>query len=427
MDTTPGDAAADDTAALRAENEELRRRNEALESAKPAGHKGWRNVLRSIAVVVLIVLGAVCALAAVPAIWGRNLVLNTDRYVETLTPLATNPGIQTAVVKAIDQQFAANVDIKGFVQQVLPARAAPLAGPIESAANSLVDKIATDFVESNAFEKLWVAINRAAHSSLVTILTGEQSSGTDAVQIDRGILTLNLAPVITAVKKQLVSAGLTVAANVPAVGATIQIAEVKGLVEARSYVKLLNHLANWLPLISLVCFALAILAAHRRRRTLVISALSVAAGMLVLAIGLAIMRSIYLSDLPLKYLTTSSAGDLFDTLVRFLRAGLRLVLVLALLICVIAWITGSSTSARGLRHGVVSASRGATSRWRDSRFATVVGANHVVISVGVAALGALVLVLWTNPGVITVLVIVFVTAILVLLVNSFKPPPSVPA
>src|SRR3954453_21836896 len=87
----------EDVAVLRARLDELQRRNTALEEAAGSPPHRPVAVLRSIAVVVLVTLGALMATASVPTIWGRNLVLDTDRYVATLQPLASNPGVRSAV------------------------------------------------------------------------------------------------------------------------------------------------------------------------------------------------------------------------------------------------------------------------------------------------------------------------------------------
>lgn len=52
------------------------------------------------------------------------------------------------------------------------------------------------------------------------------------------------------------------------------------------------------------------------------------ASMLVLAIALAIARSIYLNSVPQSVLPSDAAGALYDTLVRFIKEGLRVLLVL---------------------------------------------------------------------------------------------------
>ena len=91
------------------------------------------------------------------------------------------------------------------------------------------------------------------------------------------------------------SAGLTVANHIPAVGATIEIAQVKGVEKVRKVVRLLNTLADWLPWIGLVLIAAAIALARRHRRTFIISMLGVAAGMILIGFGLLIGRHFYLN------------------------------------------------------------------------------------------------------------------------------------
>jgi hypothetical protein len=402
---------------MRAQLGELQRRNAELETARRSRFS-WPGFLRATATVVLVALGAVFITASVPAIWGRNLVLNTDRYVETLKPLASNPGVQGAVVKAVDEQFTTHVDLGAQIKQALPPRAADLlSAPLQSAATSLVTAVTTRFVESPAFVTLWETVNRVAHTSLVAILTGKHAQGT-ALTVKDGILYLDLAPIVAAVKTRLVDAGLTIAAKVPAVGTTIELVQLKGLTHAQSAVRLLDRLANWLPLLALLCFAGAVLAARRRRRALIVSGFATAAGMLVLAIGVLIGRRIYLDALPLRYLTAQDAGGVFDTVVRFLREGLRIVFVVALIVCALVWLTGPSRFARALRRSPAAAARRLAAAGATWRYADVVAQNRRTVSLVLVALAALVLVLWTNPGVATVLVIGLVTAALVVLVYT---------
>ena len=57
--------------------------------AGPAGRQRWRTILA----VVLIVVGCVLAPLAGVAVWARNQVTNTDRYVRTVAQLASDPAI----------------------------------------------------------------------------------------------------------------------------------------------------------------------------------------------------------------------------------------------------------------------------------------------------------------------------------------------
>jgi hypothetical protein len=60
--------------------------------AGPVSRQRWRTILA----VLLIVLGCVLAPLAGLAVWARNQVTNTDRYVRTVAPLAADPAIQAA-------------------------------------------------------------------------------------------------------------------------------------------------------------------------------------------------------------------------------------------------------------------------------------------------------------------------------------------
>ena len=59
----------------------------------PVSRQRWRTILA----VLLIVVGCVLAPLAGVAVWARNQVTNTDRYVRTVAPLASDPAIQTAI------------------------------------------------------------------------------------------------------------------------------------------------------------------------------------------------------------------------------------------------------------------------------------------------------------------------------------------
>ena len=55
----------------------------------PAGRQRWSTILA----VLLIVVGCVLAPLAGVALWARNQVTNTDRYVRTVAQLASDPAI----------------------------------------------------------------------------------------------------------------------------------------------------------------------------------------------------------------------------------------------------------------------------------------------------------------------------------------------
>jgi hypothetical protein len=87
---------------------------------EPAGRQRWRTILA----VLLIVVGCVLAPLAGVAVWARNQVTNTDRYVRTVAPLASDPAIQAAVADQITAQVFAYLDVQSLTNQAVDALAA---------------------------------------------------------------------------------------------------------------------------------------------------------------------------------------------------------------------------------------------------------------------------------------------------------------
>jgi hypothetical protein len=164
-----------------------------------------------------------------------------------------------------------------------------------------------------------------------------------------------MAPFIQTVKQQLTAAGFTLAARIPEVNASFTLFQSDSITRARSAFNLLNTLGVWLPVIVLILIVLGVYVARDHRRALVGAGLGVALGMLVLALGLAIFRSIYLNGVPADVLPHDAAAVLYDTIVRFLRAGLRTVLVLGLVVAAGAFLTGQSVTAVRTRESLARA------------------------------------------------------------------------
>jgi hypothetical protein len=388
------------------------------------GSRAWR-IVRSVVAITLIVIGVLCLVLSPIVIWGRNLVLNTDRYVDTLAPLATNPGLQNALVTAINRQVQNNIDVKPLLNQNLPPKAAnALAGPVQGAVNGLVNTVTTQFVQSKAFPKLWNGMNRVTHQQIVHLLTGKPYAK-GAIKVTGGRIELDLSQLVQNVKDQLVARGITVAKNVPVTGATIEIAKASGLGKAQTLVRALNTIADWLPLIGLALVAAGIALARRWRRALIGAALGLAAGVLLILIGLLIGRTIYLSELPGTAFPKSTSAFVYDTLVRYLRLGLRLVLLVALLIALGAWVTGSSSSARAVQ------------RWfarlreylgqKTGPVPQFVGRHAMALRIGVVGVGLIILLLIDGPSLGTIILLAVIVVILLLVVELLRAPGGRPA
>jgi hypothetical protein len=412
MDERPG-LTGDERAELerlRAEVATLRSRTrpEAVATGRVAARQRWRTIVA----VLLIVLGCALVPLAGVAVWARNQVTNTDRYVATVAPLASDPAIQNAIADQITAQIFTYLDVQGLTTQAvnalatrsgLPPEAAdrleglavPIANGVQSFTRTQVGKV----VESQAFADAWVQANRLAHQALVNALTGE---GEGAITVEGDTVSVNLAPFIQTVKQQLVAAGFTLAERIPQINATFTLFQSQQITQAQRVFDMLNTLGNWLPLIALILLAIGVYVAKDHRRALVGAGLGVAAGMLLLALGLAIFRSIYLDAIPAQVLPHDAAAVLYDTIVRFLRAGLRTILVLGLVVAAGAFLTGGSVTAVRTRQslaGAIGWLQGGAEHagLRTGPVGGWVHDHRRALRIGAVVLASLALVFWSRP------------------------------
>jgi hypothetical protein len=400
---------------LRAENAALRARLDQAAATdtvpvpgpEQAGGRRWRTVVAAL----LIVVACVLAPLSVVAVWTRNQVTNTDRYVATVSPLADDPAIQAAITDQITAQVFRYLDVRGLTTQAIDALAErgltpvladqlrALAVPIASGVESFTRTQVARVVQSDAFADAWVQANRAAHAELVAALTGE---GGRAITVENDTVSVNLAAFIQVVKQRLVQAGFSVAARIPEVEASFVLFQSADIVRARQGFQLLNTLGVWLPIVALVLLGLGVYVARDHRRALVWAAVGVAVSMVVLALGLAVFRSLYLDAVPASVLPHDAAAVLYDTIVRFLRLGLRTILVLALVVAAGAFLSGQSVTAVRTRQALAGAIGWAAGGAERAGFSTGpvgtwVQANKRALRIGAVTLAALALVFWGRP------------------------------
>ncbi|MFE1416482.1 hypothetical protein ACFW6F_37665 [Streptomyces sp. NPDC058746] len=394
--------------------------------SQPPGTSHAKRIAASVASAVLITLTCILVPVSLLTVWVHDIVLDTDRYVSTVAPLASDPAVEQAAAHRITEAADVRIDgsqvtddlAKWLESQGLPPRvgnAVKALGPqLDSAADSAVNKIATRFVESDRFEKIWTKANRAAHTAVVHALTGQ---GRGAVEVEGGTVTLNVGEAVEQVKEDLVKAGIKPAEKIPEVNKQMVLFQSDKLAKIRNAVHLLDVLGNWLPVITVLLGAAGVLLARRRRRALVTTALCAAAACLVVAIALVIARRYYLDHLPAEVQSPAAAASVFDTLVRFLRVSLRTAMVLGVVVALGAYLSGAGRLPRGVRgraeHAADSAvGWGAGHGMHTGSVGTWVEAHRRALTIGVLVVIALVFALWNHPTVLTVLLLVLILLVL---------------
>jgi hypothetical protein len=318
---------------------------------KARRHLG-RRIGRRIASALLIFLGSILAPLAVIAVWTKATITNTDQFVTTMAPLASDPHVQAAVTNRVTNQITSKIDVKGIVESALPPRAERLAAPIESAFEGFVHATVSKVVTSPAFEKIWTASIRASHRDAVALLTG---TGNRSVSVQGNELTVDLSQLVSNVKDRLVANGVTAAERIPTNAVPdkkVPLIELKNIQKAQAGFSLLNTIGFWMPVIVLILLTGGVLLSRRRRPAIIRCAIYVAIGMIVLLLLLSGARAYVLHEVQAKDLSSPAAASTYDIIIRFLRQSTKAVLTLSILVAAAVIVTGPGARATAIRHAV---------------------------------------------------------------------------
>ena len=381
----------------------------------------WRRVVS----IVLLVVGFLLVPISAIAIWSRNQLLNTDRYVTTVSPLADNPDIQTTVAtRAVDALFS-QVDVSAKISGVLPERAKFLGDTIAAQAEGYAVDITEKLLQTDRFHSLWDNMNRVAHAQLVAVLKDENGTSAGPAKLKDGKITLDLSETIATIKDELAKKGLGFLKNVsvPPVKRTIVLIDAGGIDQARTASKLLNLIAWVLPILAIGCFVCSAVMVRPRRRATVRAGIVLFAGATFTLVLLAAGRWFYLDEATPPGGNGKAAAAVWDILLRNLRIAVIIVGVIGLLVALVAWLSGSTGGAEKIR-AIASRGIGALRTKADEAgyqpgpVADFVAEYKRGLQFAATLLAVVVLVLWKNPTIGNVIVIV-VLLLLVLGAISF--------
>jgi hypothetical protein len=306
---------------------------------------------------LLIVLSALLVVASVAARFARSEVLNTDRYVETVAPLATNPGIQAAISTRVTTAIVDKADIPALVNQLAGSLNVPgaqtlagLAGPalsnwVEGQVSDVVDNIVT----SSDFEVLWININRSAHTQVQRVLTGED---TGAAATTGNNIVLDLGVIFDAVRDRLVQRGWTFLSKIPNQSIPYTVATIDNLSQVQRYVSLLDKAGTWLPILALGLLGLAVWCAPNSRRALLVGLIVTVVTLLLTMLAYKHVRDIYATRAAERGFNVTNSLTVWDTVLAYFVRALQTVTVTAALAALWTFLAGPGRLATGFRRGV---------------------------------------------------------------------------
>jgi hypothetical protein len=315
---------------------------------------------RGITAWVLVVLVAILFPLSVMTVWVVNTVTNTDRYVETMAPIATNPVVISHTSTRLTEELFSTVNVEQKLASLLPKKAKPIAAPLTSTMQSFVNKQVTRALSSSLFQKVWNNGNRRVSTTLVAVLSGQNTKLTRNLKNGQQIV-INLTPVANRVVKSLNSQGITffnpdkVLLTTKNGGFSITLLSADQVKSANKIFNLAKTLKWAVPVITLVLAAAAVAIATRRRKTLMRATVGGAIGIAVFLVALRLVHRQFVSGAVKNGFNGDVASIIFNTLLRFLKDGLWLVLGILIVAAVIEWFVGPGRYAVALRHQIARA------------------------------------------------------------------------
>ena len=237
-------------------------------------------MVRTTAAALTGLLAAALLPVSIVSVWVDRVVSDTERYVDTVSPLADDDVVKEAAVTELEREA---LRLVASSRLPVPAGAADLVRPVVQRA-----------VDSETFRTAWREANRSAHRQLVAVLEDRDGAALD----EQGRVVIDLGSVLDTIAQDLARLSLVDPARLPPIRASFAVMDADELARARRAYDATQTLGFWLPV---TCAALALVTLLLARRRLATAArLALAALVLVgvLALLLWLARDAVTADLP---------------------------------------------------------------------------------------------------------------------------------
>jgi hypothetical protein len=294
--------------------------------------------MRKAGIAVLLSVATLLWIGFGLGLWAERQVLDTEQWVDTSGDLLENEPVRTALGLFIVDRLFDSEEVQAQIEEVLPPRLDPLAGPAAAGLKEVARRNAPRLLGNAIALNAWRAANEAAHGELIALVEGRSG----------GNLTLDLGTLFQQVAE---GTGLPPESvdRLPPEVASLQIASGDDLQTAQDALDLFETLVWVLVVLAVAFFAGAVALSRDRRRTLVsVGGCLMFAGLAVLAVrrlaGGAVVEA--LADAPNAMGAADDAWDISTSLLVDVAQGSVL---LGLFIVTGAWLASAGRRATAFR------------------------------------------------------------------------------
>lgn len=339
---------------------EMQERIRALEAenARLRSSRGTGRV-RGVGAVVLLAVAVLLAPIAVIGTWARLQLVDTDRFVATFAPLASDPDVQDFIAAQVSAAINERVDLSAAVGELfdglraldLPPRADTaltlLEAPAARGVSSLIDSAVHEVIASDQFAAIWAESLRFTHERATAIMQNDPDA---ALQLSAdGVVSVELGVVIARVKDVLAERGVGIADLIPVIERSIPIAQADALALVQTVCTLAVAAGFWLPWIVLGLFLTGVLLAPRTARAVFWAGTAFAVVFVLFAAGIGVGRGFFVRAVSPSIMNAATAQTAYDHLTSLLIPAVVAAIMIGVVVAVWAWIAGPTHGARALR------------------------------------------------------------------------------
>lgn len=302
---------------------------------------------RSIASGILLALAVLLTPTALITNWAAVQVDNTQRFVDTLGPLASNPKIQELVINEVTNKLDETVDFAGTTSSLidglgsalsLPPSAKEALGlisdPLAAGVKGLVREAVRKAVTSDGFQAAWTQTLVITQEQVTKLLKGEES-GVLKMAAD-GTITINLRPVIAEVKQSLINSGSGFAEAIPEIDLTLDLGKIPELAVARVVYQVGVGVGTWLPWVVVGLFLVGFAFAVRRVRAVLISSVLLLISSVLLLVLFSFGRLLAINSVSDAF--SPALGVVWDAVSAYAVTVAAGLIALSLIALVTSWI-----------------------------------------------------------------------------------------
>jgi hypothetical protein len=347
---------------------------EATAAAEDDGGKstGMTERTRHRIAVTLVVLATITGILALVSTWVKRQVYDTDQWVATSSALLANDEIRSELSDYLTTQIFASGVVQDEVANLLPPKAAPLAGPASSGLSQLFNKAVNQILQTSAVQDLWEQANRAASEAFIAIandepiatgILGEAQSKLTEAQAKAGGTTLDLTTIRQEITQKLgielpkqgLGSGQALQASVKAGNAQagLEIIAPNEISTIQDISKIIEKGSVILFVITILLFAIAIAVARGTRlRTLT----SVGLSFIVIGVATLTIRKLLGTTLVDQLAATDSVkpavSATYDIATQLLKTMAVASIGYGIFILLGALLAGATRPATAIRHRI---------------------------------------------------------------------------